>query len=511
MARLSQLPQELFLGIVELLEGNNATLAALCLISRAVAEVSRPYLYRHVVLGAEDAKPTQIALFLRTLFDRPDYATQTKILQIEATVYRDRNQDFEVPSGATGMRMDDGTRLEEACVDHVRCIEQNGAPRISAMIQKWRLRLRSGAQTAYVGVLLSLLVNLKDIAITIYTEEGLPRRTFTPLERLFRLSVGAFYQDDGSHLKLRPHLPLFPTTRDVTRLRTTGANLAILCLGFANLQILEVDLQQSNCSRSNGAHLNWENGTTEFQPRALLKVHTINFDSDWEALLVGYRVRHLLETIRFPSLRHFFFSIVRGPTQHLEQYGNFRTFFESIQPIATQLERVAIDVGGDRTNFSMSCLNAFKPVDLGEGDLFRFSSLQVLRIPSAAFVGRCRTDHTGRVSVPPRLDDLGPYLEHLDITYPDGVTLEWLQNMFATLDVNQVRLRLISLSCAWDCGKPPSWFERRRHLLDNLPCPVVIGVVPGQKQPDGYVDKEVTGIWHASLAEGVWLDALFEE
>jgi hypothetical protein len=69
MAKLSDLPQELLLDIVERLEGDNPTLASLCLTSRACANLCQNLLYRHVKIS-EDAKPVQIALLLRTMFDR---------------------------------------------------------------------------------------------------------------------------------------------------------------------------------------------------------------------------------------------------------------------------------------------------------------------------------------------------------------------------------------------------------------------------------------------------------
>jgi hypothetical protein len=80
MPHLLQLPQELLLGIVESLEGDKATLAALCLSSQACAQLSRDLLYQHVRLGHGNAKPTQIALLLRTMFDRKLY-TEPDILK----------------------------------------------------------------------------------------------------------------------------------------------------------------------------------------------------------------------------------------------------------------------------------------------------------------------------------------------------------------------------------------------------------------------------------------------
>jgi hypothetical protein len=62
------LPQELLLDIVERLEGDNPTLASLCLTPRACANLCQNLLYRHVKIS-EDAKPVQIALLLRTVFD----------------------------------------------------------------------------------------------------------------------------------------------------------------------------------------------------------------------------------------------------------------------------------------------------------------------------------------------------------------------------------------------------------------------------------------------------------
>jgi hypothetical protein len=172
----------------------------------------------------------------------PDLAVQVVILDVKASIFTDHSQGWEVPSGATRMPLNNWTRLEEAALAHTKSLERRSAPGVSAMVRQWRPDLQRGAQTAYLGVLLSLIKNVKDLAITILVEKGSPRRSLQPLERLFGLSIG---WGDGLYMDPKPHLRLLPDlSKNVRRLQTSGANLALLCLGFDNLEILEVDLSQ---------------------------------------------------------------------------------------------------------------------------------------------------------------------------------------------------------------------------------------------------------------------------
>jgi hypothetical protein len=115
------------------------------------------------------------------------------------------------------MRLSDDTRLENASVEHTTILERLGAPGLSGMIRHWRPSLRDGSQVAYLGVLLSLLINVKKLSIMVYTEEGKAMRSMQPLERLFGLSLGGW--DDEIHSAARPYLPLIPSMRNVTRLK----------------------------------------------------------------------------------------------------------------------------------------------------------------------------------------------------------------------------------------------------------------------------------------------------
>jgi hypothetical protein len=197
----------------------------------------------------------------------PDLAVQVVILDIKASIFTDHSQGWEVPSGATRMHLNNWTRLEEAALAHTKSLERRSAPGVSAMVRQWRPDLRRGAQTAYLGVLLSLIKNVKDLAITILVEEGSPRRSLQPLERLFGLSIG---WGDGLYMDPKPHLRLLPDlSKNVRRLQTSGANLALLCLGFDNLEILEVDLSQWT---RDGTWYVCENEKVELHPCTLPKV-----------------------------------------------------------------------------------------------------------------------------------------------------------------------------------------------------------------------------------------------
>ncbi|KAF2821678.1 hypothetical protein CC86DRAFT_99338 [Ophiobolus disseminans] len=503
MAKLLDLPKELLLEIAEGLEGDNLNLASLCLTSRACAYFSKPSLYRCVKIRRENANRIQIALLLRTALDRPDLIALTKVIDIETSIFRDLDERLEVPSGATRMRLESGLRLEDAALDCSRRLERSSPSGVSSMIRLWRSDLRNGAQAAYLGVLLSLLTNVNDISITIYTEEGEDRKTVQPLERLFGLSVGGW--DDEKHMDPRPHLPLLPSTRNVTRLKISGANMALLGLGFEGLEILEADLTQTIKSRNGGTR--WTNELVNMDPFLLPKVHTVVLDADWYCMDDG-SVQSLFDAAHFPQLLRIQYNMHNRWTVYTwHPYGTFTSFLEIIGDTRSQLQEFTINVVTNLKKSNPSILSQIEPFDPIYCRLKHFERLHTVYVPSSALVHHYAhaNDHLNLTAI--ALGDLPPNLTHLTILYPKAQTLEWIRDTFVTAGCT---LQTLTLSCAWEFGKSPSWFERRRAILDDLPCRVIVNAIEGQKEPEDYSDGEAGALWDEQQTDGDWLAGLFE-
>ncbi|KAH7064427.1 hypothetical protein BKA63DRAFT_173343 [Paraphoma chrysanthemicola] len=509
MAGLLQLPQELRLQILDLLEGDSAALATFCSVSRVCARLSQPLLYRHVVLGAACAKPFQIGLFLCTLFDRPDLAKKVRTLDIKTSIHRNCTDELDVPAGAANLLLANNTRLQYACVRYVMGMKSSIADETICMIRKWQSRLYSDAEVAYVGAVLALSPNVRDITMTIYTKEESVLVTNRPLEQLFGWCGDVDHSDPWSCL------PLLPSMRNVTRLKTPGMSLSLLHLGFDALELLEVDLTQgAEVHRELGAYLNNQDvGLDECCPPRL---RSIIVHLWWYGMLYGSTstfLRRLFEELRAPNLHHIRFAVAGSPKQwSCIPHATFGRFASGLNPVRNSLRTltVELDNDGDTINFkeALLCLRLDGPPE--KATLQQFESLHTLELPSSTLAGHSLHHHD-----PTSLDvfniyTMPPKLKHLIILHPNAATLLWLQENFTATNIPDTSLELVTLLCGWDLGKPTTWFERRRLLLDSFPVRVAIEVLPGQRKPEGFVDKEVADVWCTDAWDSppllAWLD-----
>jgi hypothetical protein len=295
-------------------------------------------------------------------------AAHTKTLDIVIAIFSDRATDVEATCGANRMRIINGTRLETACIKHTRDVERNSPPVIGSMIRQWRPMLQRGAQTAYVGVLLSMLDHVENLSLTILCEEGHPRKSTRPLERLFGLSVGTRNEDKG---KPRPYLPLLPSMRRVTWLKTSGANIALLCLGFDDLRILEVDFLQSY--EVNSKHASWRNELVILRPSSLPQLQSIVIHSEGDNLMLhAYCIRHLFDKFLVPRLLRVDLVLSRIPIKFLDEpysvfnrsLGDFHKLIRALILVSIHLQDLRITVSSDRSRFNLATLHRFQPFDL---------------------------------------------------------------------------------------------------------------------------------------------------
>ncbi|KAH7075048.1 hypothetical protein FB567DRAFT_553327 [Paraphoma chrysanthemicola] len=509
MAGFLQLPQELRLQILELLEGDNAALVPFCSVSRVCAQLAHPVLYRHVVLGSACAKPFQIGLFLCTLFDRPDHAKMVRTLDIKTSIHRNCTDELDVLAGAADLLLANNTRLQYACVRYVMGMKSSIAHETLWMIRNWQSRLYSDAEVAYVGAVLALSTNVRDITMTIYNKEESYLVTDRPLDLLFG------WVGDVDHSNPWSCLPVLPSMRNVTRLKIPGMSLSVLHLGFDALEVLEVDLTLgAEVHRDLGAYFNNQDvGLHQCCPPRL---RSIVVHLWWYGMLYGSTSTFLgrfFEELRAPNLDHIRFAVAGSPRQwSCIPHATFGRLASGLKPIRNSLRTLTVDLDneGDTIDFkaALLCLRLEGPPE--RATLQQFENLHTLKLPSSTLAVHALHHHDPTSVYVFNMYTMPPKLKHLIILHPNAATLLWLKEIFTAANVPKTGLELVTLLCAWDLGKPTTWFERRRSLLDTFPVRFVVRVLPGQRKPEGFVDKEVADVWRTDAWDSppllAWLD-----
>lgn len=293
-------------------------------------------------------------------------------------------------------------------------------------------------------------------------------------------------------------------------MKTFGVNLSLLWLGFENLKTLEVDVAQPCDDCPSSDHV-----ATTYHSFSLPKVTSLILRSTWEYIPKENSFGDFFEYIELPALIQVHlnlashgFEIQRIPA------GSFHHLLQRLENYDIQPQNLRITIDNDLEKSSSTPFCPFLPFDPRDGCLRRFQKLHAMSVPALALVAH--SVHHHETPLPAyggalTLDDLPPTLTHLEIMYPNAVTLDWLQDTFTTVTSSNHGVSTLTLLCGWTWGKPPAWFQHRRHILDGLSVRVVVDIAPGEKKPTGYIDPETSGIWEASCADGSWLGALFTE
>jgi hypothetical protein len=404
------------------------------------------------------------------------------------------------------MTLANGERLQEAAVAQVESWLRRDAPGNGIVTQEWRPNLKSDGRTAFLGVLLTLARNVQDLSMAIFTAMGHPRRSTQPLEYLFGLGIGHLEHED--HLEPRPQLSLLPHLCNITRLRTYGANLALLCLGFDNLETLEVDFSQPFSDASG-----WHDEVVEFQPFSLQKVTSLVLHTAWEAITGSHIFGTFFDHIKFPALVQAHVNIVVSHDLGIgyTPMGSFHYLFRALRYYSIDPQELRITVDNDCEKSNRFASRRFEPFDLQDACLGQLHQLHTLCVPAAALVEHSARHHDTPGLVALSLSDLPPNLKHLEILYPNAAALKWLQDTFSTVASNDHGLLTLTLLCDWKWGKPRAWFDRRRAELDGLPFRVIVDIAQDQEEPAGYIDPEDNEVWTMKSADGNRLRALFRE
>lgn len=315
------------------------------------------------------------------------------------------------------MRLASGLWLEDAAPDRTKYVERHSAPGISNMFHNRRSRLRRGSLAAYLGVLLTLLINIADISVTTYTQEEGQRRTSRLFEFLFRLSVTG---TTGGMTLL--HLPVLPSIRNVTRLKIAGANMALFGLGFESLKTMEIDPAQSFRSRR-GPFL--ANELIDLDPCSPPRVQTIVFHVQWIENLGYPHLRPLFEALHLPALLRVYFSLYsRNGSLGFGPQNISTTFLSVLEPTKSQLQKFTVSVGDNISNFEPMVMIGLEPIRPSSTSLRQSQKLHTMSVPSGALVQHSihANDHSNLETI--SLNDLPQPLGCLTILYSNAQTLE---------------------------------------------------------------------------------------
>jgi hypothetical protein len=272
----------------------------------------------------------------------PDLIALTTAFSIEAYAYENSDEALVPALGVIGILLNSGVHLEDAALDHARFLEQHSAPGLSNMIPYWKPGLRASARMAYIGVLLSLLSSVRDLAIAIYKEVGREAATILPLKHLFGLGMGEWDHDSSTYS--HPYLSLVPNMKNVARLKTTGANISFLCLGLAHLEHLETNLVQETATMG---RTNYVNTMCELHSFSLPEVRSLTMHIVWQGLLhkSDYDIVQFFETCHLPQLSNLNINITQGNlrTDGLPA-GSIDSLLESIKPVSHYLQEFNLSV-----------------------------------------------------------------------------------------------------------------------------------------------------------------------
>ncbi|KAF2635705.1 hypothetical protein P280DRAFT_522825 [Massarina eburnea CBS 473.64] len=304
--RLTTLPEELILGILEPLKGDKETLRNDSLVSKQLHRLANPILYQvvDIKLGSED-HGTQL---IRNILDNDQLATQITDISIFAranevqprrsylstspSIFRDMNRwrnTVKHLEGVAGQADDEDVKAFES---------------IDGAYGSW------GVNGALIGlVLLHLNPKVRTVAFHMEEKDCSSRHKSEILSSMFGVPSGSRSLPQAHFLWPRLH----QWARHVRHLKILGQNLPLLSLGFDNLHTLEVDLNSlwDDDDPDNTPLLDDDHTSnilvTCSQPTCHPKVRTLYLKSDWSALSSfptgGYTISPFLQNIDLPALK----------------------------------------------------------------------------------------------------------------------------------------------------------------------------------------------------------------
>ncbi|PVI04019.1 hypothetical protein DM02DRAFT_586823 [Periconia macrospinosa] len=437
-----RLPTEILLQIAGYLGATKdqpLRLQDLCRVSKKLLPIAQSELYANAYLpftcGCHPCVNPAVQL-LRTLLQRPDLAAKVKALRFFATnqtitkLYKQKN--FRLKS------------LRDECL--WRLTEYGYTSKLD---NPWRRCLLNDVESAYVGVLLTLLPNLETLRFQVReTIQGYP--SIEPLPAFFGSPVS--YPMLANLQKTVKHVGI----SDIGFLRDTRfKTLKSLDLSYVDWQTLV---------RMQGPHTIKSAKSIE----SLCISMSIYVMEDYTNHGTGLSLRSLLEALDCYNVKSLSIKLRdQGEPQGSGEIFDSGELMRSIGVVAARLEKLDIDcdTNQDDHDWEMFLLNCQDPILSFD----KFPSLKQLRIPQQLLFTH---DHEFGEEVGVQLGELPEKLEHLEILYPDISILEWLEDFTRLEQYSRQRrsLKVLYLQCREDVMIESSAFTASPHpVWSKLP------------------------------------------
>ncbi|KAF2875597.1 hypothetical protein BDV95DRAFT_603013 [Massariosphaeria phaeospora] len=484
MAALTGLADELLLMIIEPLDAK--TLARLCRVTRNLYRISEKRLYREIeVRGCQT-----ILKLMYTFYHRPELFPHVERLALYAEDGRFMNQCS--PIGGLFETLDDGTDFVQRCHDWVKSLDGSH--------WEWLDKIQSRYETAFAGILLISLYNVKYLTLEITESEERGQPVLGPCEALF------------GHRDTMPITPMLDHFNNMARFSIPGRHFALLNFPYNTLSRLDIDLVVQFPDIYTG---NYENILVDGEIRPLKRLDTLSDQSDWTGLSGSYLpyLPHLITSIQATQLTRFELCLARSPrdeTQHL--LGSFAFVITSLRSVAQTLEHICITVTEevqyeftesgeyDVPVFDLNCLRRFEPISTLQG----FNRLKSFAAPQQALVHR---NYGKKCVVKGNLANVFPEsLEKLTITHLDAKMVSWLDDVLHAKS-GLPGLRSIALECSTVFGKSPLWFvsqlgDRERFVAAGIALSITDLNEPWYGVTEVKTDE--SGIWGDNWDDNDW-------
>lgn len=424
-----RLPNEVLLQIFKNLRATRSSvqlphLWSLCLVSKKLLPIAQEELYAGAFLktacGCHDVV-NAVIMFLRTILERPELAPKVKILRFNCInrsvtkLYRQKDYALEP--------------IRKACLTRLEELGHN-----SELGNAWKTCLTKNVESAYAGVLLTLLPNLETLRFSVKElAKGPP--CIEPLSALFGNPAIAL-----KHLQpLRDNISYIDVI-DIGFLRDVG---------FKHLKKLDLGNINSNMlARIQGPGTIKSGITVED-----LSISTSTYVAevgDPDLMLSLADLFGALGCTRLKSLKillhddgHF-----QCPALHFSP----NQLIEAIQPVSENLRVLDISFEKhedpvDMTWFLDHCVHPAWTWD-------ELTCLEYLRVPQHFLI----CDEEDIDSEP---KDLSSSLKRLDILYPDKLILKWMKKLYRIESAHFPDLETICLECRADVSIRPKVFTKK--------------------------------------------------
>ncbi len=465
MACLSDLPTELVLQIIEALEGDNATLFNLSLVSRQFAENTRGIFYRSITLPGK--ANGQLPLLVDKLLRNWPLAEKVQRLKLDvyafalSTVHSSGGQDRVEPIDAFDKRNQDGLAdFTHRALSYIRSAgNTQEANDTNDPLYHWEFGLKRGRQTDLAGLLLAMLPNL----------EYLDFRIFWCAPTLLLMPGASRLFGSTQIFNFAPiRKALCQIFSKIKRLKINAQQFGILELPFRSLETLDIDCFEPGFDIRNlpegrkdwfrPDHNEWERITVIPQPSLrtlLVNIHSCELDDRspeffWPILFID------LQAASLTSISVTVIATAR-PDDERDLLGRFSVLTNALDRVAPNLESLTIDFSSDPQYFHAWCAERL----VSKISLKPFAQLRHIKLAEHALIDRAYGDpgYDGRgrdISIV-----LPPMLETLTITCSGPKTVTWLYDLYQIHSVFP-RLRSIQLICRPYVGMAQQWLE------DNL-------------------------------------------